>query len=816
MRWRLGLWLAALGACAGLCRAIPETPENGTRLLCDALVRRGADRANVARVSERLDGVDLASRAATLRELMLLHPVLQSSPILYVVRGQYAYDHHNTETLFHTGEPNNASYRPGGPIKVIALATGESRALVDPGPTGCARDPEVHFDGKRIVFSMRRDRSDNYHVFECDAAGGRPRQITSGQDVADIDPFYLPDGRIAFSSTRDRKYCMCNIHIMANLNRVNPDGSGLEQIGRNTLFEGHGSLLPDGRILYDRWEYVDRNFGDAQGLWAMNPDGTSHAVYFGNNTACPGAVIDARAVPGTCEVLCLFGACHDHPWGALALIDRRSDVDANADPRGPIRRIWPTDALRHVGRGNIDTFKIVRPRYEDPYPLDDAFFLCSRELGEQDRAAFPPDRIPGMGIYLVDRFGHEVLLHAEWPGCFDPMPLAPRLRPPTIPDRRKETGTEARVLVGNVYEGTHMAGMKRGEVKFLRVVESPEKRTWTVPAWGGQGVQRPAMNWHSFENKRILGTVPVEGDGSAYFAMPAGKFVFFQLLDEDQRMVASMRSGIAARPGETMGCTGCHESRRTAPPPTGATGRAWYREPSRLDGWMGPPRSFSFMGEVQPVFDRHCVSCHDFGQPAGEKLVLARDRDLFFSAAYTELWQGWMGPDARIRPVGAGPAAIQPALSWGSRASRLVHLLDAGHHDVRLTPDEMRRITTWIDLNAVYYPTYNSAYPNNLAGRSPLDPAQIRSLSELTGIDLAGMGRHDRLKGPLVSFDRPDMSPCLKGLNPDSDAYREALDLIRAGSLALADRPRGDVEEGFSACPVDLAREKAFVGTGVE
>ena len=170
-----------------------------------------------------------------------------------------------------------------------------------------------------------------------------------------------------------------------------------------------------------------------------------------------------------------------------------------------------------------------------------------------------------MGLYLLDTFGNQLLLHAEGPGCFDPMPLAPRSRPPVIPARRSFEQTPGSFYVQDVYRGTHMRGVERGEVKWLRVVESPEKRYWTQPVWGGQGIEGPAMNWHDFSNKRILGTVPVNEDGSAWFTVPPERYVYFQLLDADGMMIQSMRSGVIAQPGETASCIGCHDERRARP-----------------------------------------------------------------------------------------------------------------------------------------------------------------------------------------------------------------------------------------------------------
>ena len=205
-------------------------------------------------------------------------------------------------------------FRGGRHLKVIDLATGRIRTILD-SPSGVVRDLEVSFDGQKILFSMRSNRADDYHLCEIRADGSGLRQLTFGAGLSDIDPIYLPDGRICFTSTREPKYCMCNRHIMGNLHTMDADGSNLQQIGHNTLHEGHASLLPDGRILYDRWEYVDRNFGDAQGVWTVNPDGTNHVIYWKNNTNSPGAVLDARAIPGTERFICVFGSCHDRPWG---------------------------------------------------------------------------------------------------------------------------------------------------------------------------------------------------------------------------------------------------------------------------------------------------------------------------------------------------------------------------------------------------------------------------------------------------------------------------------------------------------------------
>ena len=595
--------------------------------------------------------------------------------ILFVARRQYKPDHQNTETMFQTGEINTASFEGGGALRVLDPAGGGTVRTLLETPDGIIRDPAVHFDGDRILFAMRRNIEDDYHLYEINADGSGLKQLTFAPGVSDIDPLYLPNGDIVFSSSREPKYCMCNRHIMCNLYRMDGDGANIRQIGKSTLFEGQAALLPDGRLLYNRWEYVDRNFGDAQGLWTVSPDGTNHAVYWGNNTQSPGAVLNAVPVPGTQQVLCVFSSCHDRPWGALAPIDRRLGVDGaeNGVRSSSVLQTWPASAMELVGEGDpkrfhIDVFTQVSPKYEDPFPLDAGNFLCVRTIGAGEKT----------GIFLVDTAGKESLLYAEGDenspfGCYDPMPLAPSPRPPALPYRTDLAAASGTFYVANVYEGTHMEGVAPESVKYLRVVESPEKRTFTQPAWNGQGQQAPAMGWHDFNNKRILGTVPVEPDGSAHFSVPADTYVYFQVLDERGMMIQSMRSGTIIQPGETQGCTGCHEERRSAPPLQHTPSvMALTRPPSGLEGWHGAPRFFSYQREVQPVFDRHCVRCHDYGRKAGKTLNLAGDRDLTFNTAYNELWRKGI-----IKVVGAGPAQVQPAYSWGSHASRLTNALVA-------------------------------------------------------------------------------------------------------------------------------------------
>jgi len=275
-------------------------------------------------------------------------------------------------------------------------------------------------------------------------------------------------------------------------------------------------------------------------------------------------------------------------------------------------------------------------------------------------------------------------------------------------------------------------------------------------------------------------------------------------------MVQSMRSGTVAQPGETTGCIGCHDKRLAAPVArSGSAPLALRRAPRDLGGWYGPARSFGFATEVQPVLDRHCVECHDYGESAGQTLNLSGDRTLAFNTAYMELWR-----KGYIKCVGAGPAPVQGAYAWGSHASRLIGEIRQPsipeHADLELSQEDFDRLVTWVDLNAVYYATYACAYPESRTGRTPLSDMQFKRLSELTGRPLAGMMNYSSNRGIEVNFDRPERSPCLSAITDEGSAsYQEALAIIRAGRDMLRRRPRADMV-GFVPCAVDRDRQEKY------
>lgn len=734
------------------------------------------------------------------REALLANPLVHRQSILFVSRAPFVNTHGPDETMYQSNEANVAgAFRGGGALKVLDVATGQVRTILALA-NGIARDPVLRFDGQRIVFSMRRDTADNYHLYEIATDGTGLRQLTFAPAISDLYPVYLPNGQILFSSTREAKYIQCQRHLMPNLFVMDGDGANIHQIGHNTLFEGRGSLLPDGRVLYSRWEYVDKHFSSAYGLWTSNPDGTAQSLFYGGLAWQPGAILDGRAIPGSRRVVCVFGSVHDLEWGAMVVVD----PDRGNDGPATIVHSWPSNIATYLKQWNTlgrakeyDSFIGVPVKYQNPWPLSEKYFLCSRMLAANNNE---------MALFLVDVFNNETLVHAEAPGCFQPVLMLPQQRPPVIPSRTKPAAAEGVFVVYDVYRGAGMEAVARGTVKRIRVVEAPAKLTypannigdWTAP--GDAEAHHPtAVAWNQYNVKRVLGTVPVESDGSAHFVVPAGRFVYFQLLDERGRMIHSMRSGTTLQPGEIQSCVGCHDYRSA--PPSSIPPKAVQRPPDRM---VPNEKNFSYAAEVQPVLDRHCVRCHDYGVPAGRKLVLSGDRGVVYNASYVALMARspavWSRADAKplVSTIGSGPVPVVPPLAWGSTRSRLVDLLIGGHEDVKLSAEELHRIVTWIDLNAPFYGDYQDGFSRNTYGRSPLAHRDLLRLGQLSGCwnsvtDYSG-GKltHTMASGEMpVNFTRPEFSACLQ---PEAPWYADALALIRVGQHQLA-RPALSMED---------------------
>lgn len=714
---------------------------------------------------------------------------------------------------------------PGSQLRRLNLRTGAVSVLLD-DPKGAFRDPQVHYDGKKILFSWRRNDADFYRLYEINLDGTDLKQLTDGP-FDDIEPTYLPDGGIMFTSTRCNSWVCCGSFKVTTLHRCDADpspgelragGKNIRKLSANALNENTPWVLPDGRVLYMRWEYVDRNQIRYQHLWTMNPDGTGVMVYYGNQF--PGNVfIDGKPIPGTRNVIYTELPGHgtlDHK-GTLMVVDPSNGPDDRAASK-------PLD----LGKCNN-----LRGQCVDPYPLakDRFLFACGRT------------------IYLTDGNGQSEALYSL-PGTDpnnwiiqEPRPIMARQRERIIPpqiDPEKSTGT---LLVGNVYHGRNMTGVKPGEIKKLLVLEQLSKPVSFQISWN-----QPISMGGTFTFKRILGTIPVEPDGSAYFELPAMRNLFFVALDQDDMSVKRMQSFLTVQPGEARACIGCHEERTERPPAWSLSQTtASKRQPNKITPVPDVPDVMDFPRDIQPILDKHCVSCHGYEAPVGAKhgpragkVILTGDHGPWFSHSYVTLTLHKQFSDAR------NDNGDRPPRSIGSSASPLMKKLDGQHHKVQLTPHEKMMVRLWIETGAAYPGTYAAGGTGMIDIHNPLkyEPYAWGTMSNPHPIDGSVCVRmpppKDALdrrcvrcheKPPLdpqllYNLSRPDQSmlllaplaksaggyglcaPAVFADKADSD-YQAILANIQAASLKLNEIKRFDMP-GFRPHPGYLREMKNY------
>jgi hypothetical protein len=650
------------------------------------------------------------------RRIALTNPLAQTGPLVFIKRVPSGFSHQLTQYAGHRA-------RPGGGVFVLE-SPGRSmqcRRLDHGLPMGSPLHLDVSWDGKRILFAhcetdpnateWLANMDQFYHLYEMSADGSNLRQLTDGR-FDDFSPRYLPDGKILFISTRRGGFHRCgrgpcHVYTMAV---ADGDGSNLRVISFHETHEWDPAVLNDGRVIYTRWDYVDRHAVHYQQLWSVRPDGSDVRIFYGNNTLNPVGVWEARPVPGSPRVMATAAAHHAMTAGSIIMLD----VTRGLDGLEPITRLTP-DALFPESEARVERWHAtagvpVPPEvpveqkrwpghcYRTPFPLSEDVFLAAYSyeplIGE------PFANRPNMfGIYLVDRFGNKELLYRDAAvGSLWPMPLRPRKRAPALPSVLVENQPgEGTFLLQDVYASWPLLSESRDVVKALRVIQVLPKTT--------PHANTPRVGLaNASPGKQVLGTVPVEPDGSAFFRAPAGIPLAFQALDERGMAIQTMRSLTYLQPGEQTSCVGCHEHRTTAPN-VGEESLAAYREPTSIAPAPDGSKPFSYPILVQSILDKHCVSCHGgektegdidlTGAPAGQ---FTRSYNALAPLVPFSEWQGT--PQANHEPL------THPN-QFGARASRLTELLLDGHEDVSLSDEEYERLITWMDTNALFYGTFD-------------------------------------------------------------------------------------------------------------
>jgi hypothetical protein len=656
-----------------------------------------------------------------IRPMALAEPLLDFDTLLFVKR--------RPGSLPHLSDQYYGWWsRPGGGVYLLSNFKDdrpEVTCLTDRWPAGNFLRPDLSYDGKRVLFAYCRhypglhDRNkvdkDSlpedafYQIYEMDLDGTNVRRLTHGR-YDDFDARYMPDGDILFLSTRKGCFLQCTQHHTARtltatlpdsyvrcggdnirpcpvftLHAMNAEGGDMRPLSAFETFEYTPALANDGRILYCRWDYIDRFNGHFFSLWSAGQDGFNPQLVYGNYTQAPQATLEPRPIPGSDKLVFTAGAHHSITGGSLVLFDRTRGTEGEI----PITRLTPEVPFPETEK-NIDMY------YANPYPLSEDVYLvsCSNRslpghtVGQAKRGEVTEQINPGnaQGLYLYHRSGHLELLYRDPTiSCMYPLPVRPRTLPPVAPVRTDWRGPQrGAFLLQDVYRG--LDGVRRGTVKSLRLIGVPPK---TQPH-----MNTPCIGVSDEDpGKYVLGTVPVTADGSAYFKVPSGIPVFFQALDAEGMAVQTMRSLTYVMPGQTLSCVGCHESRQQTPP-SQSPPLALQRGPSPITPAPEGAWPLRFDRLVQPILDRACVQCH---RPESETwqahqldLTPKRAYEALINHADRELYHLAFEKDRSV--VNDSPA----------RQSRLLQVLREGkqHRDVPLSRMDRDRLVTWMDTYA--------------------------------------------------------------------------------------------------------------------
>ena len=699
---------------------------------------------------------ELYLRACALRrQIAFANPLLDFDKIVFVkhrknVRSEILGDH-------MAGQYYGIHASKGEGLFILEDAFGKNPAAKDvikgKLPDGAYLSPDLSFDGKKILFAYTEaegyrpavlapeDRNGLYnysglqcsftdknawHVYSVDVDGSDLKQLTDGV-FNDFDPCWLPNGKVAFISDRRGGFGRC--HMTANggapwftytLHRMNDDGSQMERLSHHETCEWQPSVMHDGNLVYTRWDYVDRGFIQAHHPWTTTPDGRNAIALHGNYPKDwrdrPCMEMDIRAIPGSQSLVATAAAHHGQTYGSIVMVNPMTEDN---DAMSPVKLITPDERFPETEYG----YYCREASYSTPWPLSENYYLCVFGYPEPEEYDRPPSgsdskkTVENYGIYLLDAFGNIELIYRDPKiSCLSPIPLKVRPTPPVVPDivqpyvvdlnqkrlnldrpeqvdattREEDIHEPAVVSIMNVYE-SRRDWPEDVKIKSLRIIQVLPK--------SNPGRNNPAIGYGTEKNARVvLGTVPVEADGSVNFYLRPYILVFFQALDEKGRAIQSMRSGVYTAPKENLSCIGCHENRHSAPPVQRTT-MAMKRKPSHIKPEVEGSNPFSYVRLVQPVLDKNCVSCHREG---GKEPVL--------SGAIDD--KQWLPSYRNLKPYafyysnGDFVESKTYPGKFGALASKLYQQLEKGHQNVKLSTDEMHRIALWLDCNSDFYGTY--------------------------------------------------------------------------------------------------------------
>lgn len=622
---------------------------------------------------------------ANKRAILLANPLLNGDKIL-TVRYQLGNRDRRAMAPELGTQSNNwsnqeSARRKGFNADIVELSNlrdeVQIRTIYKPDNTSSIADLKLHWDGDRAMFTQTM--SDNrWNVFEVKLNNGDCKKLIDNPepDLEFYDGTYLPDGRIIANSNIGYQGvpCVNGSDPVGNMVLYTPQSKNLRRLTFDQDANWNPVIMNNGRVMYTRWEYTDLTHYYTRIVMNMNPDGTEQKALYGSGAMFPNSTFDVQPLPGYASAF--VGIISGHHGvarsGRLILFD---PAKARKGAAGMLQEI------PHRNRPIVEEVKDrlvdgVWPQFIKPSPLNDTYFLVAAKLDKNDL----------WGIYLVDKFDNVTCLHKmEGEGYISPIAVRKTVTPPAIPDRVKLDDKQATVFIQDIYEGEGLKGIPRGTVKSLR-----------LHAYEYAYVQTQSdHNWHGIQSgwdiKRMLGTVPVEEDGSVIFKIPANTPVSIQPLDKDGVAVQWMRSWLTGQPGEIVSCVGCHEDQNQIVIPKRVI--ASQKAPHALTPPEGGTRSFTFDLEVQPILDRACIACHN-GEGKAFDLRGGKKDGKGYGTSYLNLH-----PYVH-RQGGEGDMVVLYPYEYHPNTSELVRLLKKGHYNVQLTDAEWRKIYNWIDYNA--------------------------------------------------------------------------------------------------------------------
>lgn len=557
-------------------------------------------------------------------------------------------------------------------------------------------------DRERTRWNPRHCR----HVFKASSDGSNLTQLTDGV-WNDFDPCPLPNGRLVFISERRGGFGRCHTIPMPiyTLHSMRDDGSDIVPLSYHETNEWHPSVNNDGMIVYTRWDYIDRGDCIAHHPWITYPDGRDPRAIQGNypvdRRARPDMEMHVRAIPDSHRYVSTAAGHHRLAYGSLIVIDPRVEDDG---AMAPVRRLTPDTPFPESEERihGVEERRQAVYRYGTAWPLNEYYYL----------AIHAPAGRESLGIYLLDAFGNRELIYRDPDiNCLHPTPLKPRTAPPKLPHATTvglpestaaaENGKPAGPPTGTIACMNVYAGRKPWppgtKIERLRVIQLFPKATYCKDT-PNIGIASESLA------RGVLGTVPVEEDGSVYFRAPAKKTIYFQALDAEGLAVQSMMSATYVHPGERLTCQGCHESKPDAPAQPTATVLALRRPPSKLRPDVEGSYPVSFPRLVQPILDKHCVACHQQDKTKKAPDLTGESVRGGWSRSFVSLKNFAYGSSGK--PPDRQPVRTTPG-RFGARASRLYEILQEGHYKVKLPPQDMARITLWLDCNSNFYGAYH-------------------------------------------------------------------------------------------------------------